>query len=134
MRVAIPIWRGCVSPLFEAAGCLLLLRLARGVDFGRRLIDLADRPPAARAQLLWLEGVEVLICGALSRPVQRMLEANKIEVIGWIRGEVEDVLAAFMQGRLGHPRYQLPGVHRRDRRRRRRRGVPNGRKSRPEGE
>ena len=115
MRIAIPIWRGCVSPLFEAAGCLLVLRLVNDTELERKRIHLADQPPAARAQLLWLERIEVLICGALSRPVQRMLEANGVKVLGWVKGTVEEVLAAFLEGRLDDPRYQLPGCRRRGR-------------------
>ncbi len=123
MRIAIPIWRGVISPLFESAGCLLVLRFAHGAELERKRIQVTDLTPAARAQLLWLERVEVLICGALSRPVQRMLEANGVRVIGWIKGEVEDVLAAFVCGRLGQARYQLPGCrHRRRRGKHRRRG------------
>ena len=125
MRLAITVWRGCVSPLFEAAGSLLLVRLGPSAELDRIQIRLSDRSPAARAQLLWLEKVELLICGALSRSVQRMLEANGIRVIGWIRGEVEEVLAAFDQGRLDQACYQLPGGRRQ---RQRRRGGNNGRR------
>ena len=127
MRIAVPIWRGIVSPLFESAGCLLVVRFAQGAELDRKRIQLTNETPAARAQLLWLQRVEVLICGALSRPVQRMLEANEVRVIGWIKGEVEEVLTAFVAGRLGQARFQLPGRRRRrakqtDRRGRRRGG------------
>jgi len=51
----------------------------------------------------------VLLCGALSRPLDRMLTAAGIEIIPFLRGRADDVLNAYFAGRLLEPGFMLPG-------------------------
>jgi predicted Fe-Mo cluster-binding NifX family protein len=60
--------------------------------------------------------VRKLVCGAVSAPVQDELDRRGIEVIGFVAGEVDDVLRALMTGRLPHPALAMPGCGRRRRR------------------
>lgn len=60
-------------------------------------------------------GVEVLICGAVSRDLEDELVASGIEVIAGIRGEVRAVVRAALRGSLMQPRFLLPGAQSRRR-------------------
>jgi len=125
MLVAIPQWRGRVSPVFDAAAQIVLVELAEGREVGRRLDTLPVGPPAMRAGRLAELGVGVLVCGAISRPLEWMLRAQSIEVIPCICGEVEEVIQALCDGSLDQERFVMPGCSGRRRRycrRRRRRG------------
>mgnify|MGYP006281125483 CR=1 FL=1 len=130
MRVAVPIWGEVVSPLFDSAGSLLVVRFGHDGELERQQLAMAGATPAIRAQLLVRVGVEVLLCGAISRSAQRMLNAGGITVVGWVTGPVDEVLQAFLDDELDRPRFQLPGCCGRGRQRRRRaRWGPDGRRN-----
>ena len=64
MKLAIPVWQGRISPVFDVAGQLLLVELADGREVARqeRMVDetAADERSRKLAEL----GVETLICAA----------------------------------------------------------------------
>jgi predicted Fe-Mo cluster-binding NifX family protein len=110
MRLAIPVWNDRVSPVFDTASCLMLLDLAEGVEQGRRLVEVVEASfPTQRAKRLAELGVNVLICGAISRPLATCLAVAGIVLIPWVAGPVEDVLRAYLAGRLSEPRWRMPG-------------------------
>ncbi len=61
-------------------------------------------------------GIDVLICGAVSRELEEKLVASGVEVVAEIRGRFEEVVRAYAEGRLFQPRFLLPGNHARCRR------------------
>ena len=126
MRVAIPVWNDRVSPVFDTATCLMLLDLAEGAEQSRQLVEVAQTSfPTQRAKHLAELGVNVLICGAISRPLAGLVSAAGIVLIPWVAGPVEDVLRAYVAGRLSEPCWRMPGcggAHRR----REARGGPRG--------
>ena len=63
--------------------------------------------------------VDTLICGAISRHFQRILDSGGIKVIPWISGAAEDVLTAYLEGDLFHPRFLMPGCSRHEREKKR---------------
>ena len=110
MRVAIPVWNDRISPVFDAATCLMLLDVADGVEQGRQLVEVAQAPlPTQRTKRLAELGVNVLICGAISRPLATFVSAVGIVLIPWVAGPVEEVLRAYLAGRLSEPRWRMPG-------------------------
>jgi len=109
MRVAISHWHGRVSPVFDVAGNMLLVDVADGREQARRNVAIAAEQPQARANLLVEHGVTVLICGAISWPLERALSAAGIAVIPQTCGDVEQVLAAFINGQLQQDAFLMPG-------------------------
>ena len=110
MKVAIPVWNDRVSPVFDAASCLMLLDVADGAEQGRQLVEASQASfPTQRASRLAELGVNVLICGAISRPLASFVSAAGIILIPWVAGPVEDVLGAYLAGRLSEPRWRMPG-------------------------
>jgi predicted Fe-Mo cluster-binding NifX family protein len=109
MKVAVPVWQGRVSPVFDVAGQLLLVELVEDVEASRREHRLPDAEPQQRvAQLSELQ-VETLICGAISQALEALLTENGIKVYGRVCGNVDDVLGAFATGSLGATRFAMPG-------------------------
>ena len=110
MRLAIPVWNDRVSPVFDTAGRLLLLDLADGVERGRQVVEVAQASsPAERAKRLAELGVNVLVCGAISRPLAGCVSAAGIAIVPWVAGPVEEVLRAYLVGKLSEPRWRMPG-------------------------
>jgi len=109
MRVAIPQWEGRVSPVFDVAGSLLLVNLEHGVEIALRDVVMTDDIPAERARRMAAMGIHTLICGAVSRPLELALQHSGIEVISQICGDVNQVLYAYKNGRIGQPMFFMPG-------------------------
>ena len=109
MRIAVPVWRDRVSPVFDVAGSLRLVDLEDGTPLRRSDANIQEDDPGVRVQKLSELGVDVLICGAISRPLETMLTAAGVKVIAQVCGGVEEVLEAYRSGRLGEPAFAKPG-------------------------
>jgi len=127
MRIAIPQWQGRVSPVFDVAANLLLVDVADTREVGRQEVPLTAVHPAYRAQELARLPVNVLICGAISRPLEMAVCSLGVQVIAQVCGQVEEVLKAFLEGRLSNPVFLMPGCCGRRRRLQRGRGRGFGR-------
>jgi predicted Fe-Mo cluster-binding NifX family protein len=109
MKLAIPVWQGRLSPVFDVAGQLLLVELTDGQEIAREEQIIQERTPDQRAEKLAELGVGTLICAGISQSLEAMLANAGIRVIARVCGGVEDVLAAFVGGRLGEERFAMPG-------------------------
>jgi len=109
MRIAIPIWERKVSPVLDTASRLLILDIEEGSEHSRSEILLDEQDLSRRCLRVQALGVDILICGAVSRPFLRMLIASDVSVISGISGHAEDVLEACLQGNLGHSKFLMPG-------------------------
>jgi predicted Fe-Mo cluster-binding NifX family protein len=117
MNVAIPVWQGRVSPVFDAARTLHLSRIGpEGGEEDCRTVEIAAAYPTQRVTQLMDLDVDVLVCGAVSAPLAEMIAASGIRLVAFVTGEVEDVLAAYLRGELPDPAYALPGCGGRGRR------------------
>ncbi len=123
MRVAIPTWCGRVSPVFDVARHLLLVDVDGDTEVGREQVDIEDTRTTRRAKRLAELGVNMLICEAISAPLQATLTSADVLVVPHACGPVEEVLRAFLAGRLADDAFLMPGCCGRRRRvRSRRRG------------
>ena len=127
MKVAIPIWAGRVSPVLDVARRLVVAEFEAGNEINRQEEPLAETDLFRRAQRIHELGVDLLICGAVSRPLEDMLRANGVQVIPWICGPVDDVLELFISRQSLSPNYLMPGCCGR---RRQARGAGAGRRGR----
>ncbi len=109
MRIAIPQWQGRVSPVLDAAANLLVVEVTDGQPASRREFHLAAPDPIERAQEIGREGADVLICGALSWPLEAALSSAGIRVVSHVCGSVDAVLEAFLDGSLGRSTFVMPG-------------------------
>ena len=109
MKVAIPQWQGRVSPVFDVAARLLLVEMQDGQESWRGEYPLTIDNPMERAKWLGRLGADALICGAISRPLEMALSAEGVRVIAQVCGQVDEVLAAFAEGRLDNQSFLMPG-------------------------
>ncbi|MBN1851245.1 MAG: NifB/NifX family molybdenum-iron cluster-binding protein [Pirellulales bacterium] len=117
MRAAIPICDGRISPVFDAARRLLLVDIENGREIWRTEQIMDEPEPTFRARRIVEFGANILICGAISRPLEATLVSAGVEVIPQTCGQVEEVLRAFMAGQLTEQAFLMPGScgHRRRR-------------------
>jgi predicted Fe-Mo cluster-binding NifX family protein len=109
MKVGIPTWDGRISPVLDVARRLLIVDVKGNSEVSRSGADLAGTHPAARVEQMRGLGVEVLICGAVSWPLEAILTSAGVRVIPQTCGLVEDVLRAFLAGQLRDESFLMPG-------------------------
>jgi predicted Fe-Mo cluster-binding NifX family protein len=113
MKVALSVFKGCISTVFDASQHLLVLEINGSGEQKRTMVKLETNDPIRRASQLSEEGINVLICGAISMPMQASISARSIVVYPFVRGKLEDVISAYHDGNLGQAVYSLPGCRRR---------------------
>lgn len=91
----------------------MLVEVSDGREVRRETRTLAHRNPWGRTLEVAQLGTEVLICGAISWPLEIALCEAGITVVPQTCGPVEKVLAAFINDRLDDKAYVMPGCGRR---------------------
>jgi len=109
MRVAVPIWEDRISPVFDTASRLLIIEVENQIEASRFETYMDEQDLYRRCFRIQNLGVDILICGAISRPYFRRLMATGINIITGISGHPEEVLEAFLQGTLYQQRFSMPG-------------------------
>ena len=109
MRIAISFQQDRVSPVFDVAGCILIVDTATGLTVRRNQRTLAQGDCLTRALQVSQFGVEVLICGAISWPLENALSSMGVQVIACICGPVEEVITAFLNQTLAESAFIMPG-------------------------
>ena len=117
--IAITEWNGVVSPLFDAA-CRWCIVRPDGSRAGHvvKTLSLADQ-----VQLCSTEGVEIMICGAITAHARSLLEERGIRVISWVCGPVDLLIGTFRSGGELTVQFAMPGCRGEGCRGRRRRGM-----------
>ncbi|MBN2429742.1 MAG: NifB/NifX family molybdenum-iron cluster-binding protein [Deltaproteobacteria bacterium] len=128
MIVAMPVWNERIAPLFDVCQKLRLAEIEKGFVVSVSEMDFCQGEPSGKALQLEELGVAVLICGAISRPVQSIVTARNIQVIPFISGVGTEVIEAWLNGSLDDPSFVMPGCcGRRKRCRSGKETVPRGR-------
>jgi predicted Fe-Mo cluster-binding NifX family protein len=109
MKVAVAHWQGRISPVFDVADRLFLLDVEDGREINRESLRLASRNPFLRTKELSEIGLNVLLCGAVSLTLEKALIGAGIRVIGFLGGELETIINAFLAGNLSDGRDRKPG-------------------------
>ncbi len=117
MKAAFSTWDERIAPVFDVARYVLLVS-----DDGSETeaITLPDGSPNRKVQALAERGVDVLVCGAISRQVEGIVHAHNIRLIPFVSGQLDQVVEAWHKGELDEAAYAMPGCC--GRRQRRRRG------------
>jgi predicted Fe-Mo cluster-binding NifX family protein len=118
-QVALTIWGSRISPVYESASQIRLVQINDMQTAGMRDMPLAP-DPVHRIGMFREHGVQVLICGAISGLQASIIQACEIRLFPFVTGEVNEVLTAYMHGKLNSMRYTMPGCFGRQRHRRRR--------------
>lgn len=109
MKIALAVWNGRISPVFDVSRELLVVEAEHGRTAERIRVHFSNDHPMHKVRRLLEMEVEVLLCGAVSRQLLETLEASGIKVLAFVSGEVEPVIAAYLRGRLPSPEMTMPG-------------------------
>ncbi|MBN1908640.1 MAG: NifB/NifX family molybdenum-iron cluster-binding protein [Pirellulales bacterium] len=103
MRIAIPSFGTRVSPRFDCAGTILVVEIAdsqaaEGPSQTRREEKAVNWDAAERVERLIAWDVDVVLCGGIDCWSVEALQSAGITVYGWVAGEIEEALSAFLRG------------------------------------
>ena len=113
MRLALSVFNDCISTVFDAADQFLIVEMDGTGDFKRTSGKFPTNDPAGRAFQLKSRSIDVLICGAISRPMQSAIISQGIKIHPFIRGKVNEIVEAYQNNQLDGSTFLLPGCRRR---------------------
>lgn len=110
MRIALTVWNGRIAPVFDVAGTVRLIELQGDTITEDRLVSFPHSSGMiSRVAALVEHRIDVLVCGAVSRPVHRMLADSGIKVHSFVAGDADEVFEALMTGSLEEKPFFMPG-------------------------
>jgi predicted Fe-Mo cluster-binding NifX family protein len=124
MKAAFSVWDNRIAPVFDVSRQILLVETKAGRIISERREALADAIPEQRAACLAELSVDILVCGAVSRPLQEMLATYNIRVIPFVAGDLHKVIGAWLAGKGKIDLFSMPGCCKRKGRIRASEGVP----------
>jgi predicted Fe-Mo cluster-binding NifX family protein len=122
MKVVLPIDGDRISPVLDVARSFALVTAGSDGTVNRQEVLIADADPIAKVRRIAELGARVLICGALSWPLEAMFTSAGMRVIPNTCGPLDEVAAAFFAGDLTERAFLLPGCPDRQHRHRHRHG------------
>ena len=109
MRVAISTFSDRISPVFDVARHLLVVDIDGDVVSGRHEESIDVTNFIRRANYLKDLGIEVIICGGVSKSLEEKMRERGMRVVSQRCGFAEEVLAAYISGKLTNRAFLMPG-------------------------
>ncbi|PIS30745.1 MAG: hypothetical protein COT43_01310 [Candidatus Marinimicrobia bacterium CG08_land_8_20_14_0_20_45_22] len=112
MKVAFTIWNNRIAPVFDTAGQIHIAETESGrvISLEQEFIPI-DLTPAMKAARLKELGIEVLVCGAISRPLHETIIAHGIYVIPFVAGDLDEIIQAWLTKRSDWNVFAMPGCY-----------------------
>jgi len=109
MKVAVTVWEDSVSTVCDFSSRLLVFDVMGDEVKNRSFLPFETEILSEKVNQLDELGIKVLLCGAISRPLERRIRASGVQVIPCLRGSIEEVIRAYLDGGLSDARFILPG-------------------------
>jgi predicted Fe-Mo cluster-binding NifX family protein len=107
--LAIPVLRSRVAPVLNWCSRIQIFPEEPSQAGGGQELILPQLEAVQRLHVLRQEGVNTLICGALSADLLRYARDLGLAVVSGVAGEVHEVVQSYWQNNLDHPQFWLPG-------------------------
>ena len=112
MKIAIPVWNQQISTVFDFSRRIMTAHIRTGTVTDTQYHDVYATTMVGRTACLRDLNVDVLLCGAISLPLERMIIASGITVIPFLKGTVPEILDAYLSGHIVDSQFSLPGCRR----------------------
>ncbi len=109
MKIALSFWRGRIAPVFDVSEKVVLVELQSNRAIRRREVVLVRSGPSGCLDQLRHLGVDLVICGAISRWLEKTLNQAGIRVVGFVCGDIEAIIDAVENGRVSDACFRMPG-------------------------
>jgi len=109
LKAAFATWNNRIAPVFDAADHMHIVEIEAGGIVKEHLERLRSDAPVKKVLRLVEMGVDTLVCGAVSKPVYGILVAQGINVVGFVAGDLQQVVHAWLDGTISDPCFAMPG-------------------------
>lgn len=109
MNICLAVYRDRIASLLETADRLIIVRPPDYEMSQLQSIPISNSAHHEMLQILRSNNVSTLICGAISGCVWDFFQANKIDVVPWITGNIVEVVAALRSNSLLSSNLIMPG-------------------------
>jgi len=116
VKVAFAVWNGRIAPVFDVSRQVIIVEVDAGREVSRSQGMFESDDARQKADCLRRWGVQTLVCGAVSHSYAALLSQSTIKTIAFVAGEIDEIVGAFLGGRLHQRDYRMPGCACRGRR------------------
>jgi len=109
MKICLAAYGNRIASLLETSDRLILVHSPDFDKTNLQTIPLYSGSYNEILKILQENGVNTLICGAITACVHDLLQAQNIEIIPWITGNVSDIIDALNKQRVLSPKFNMPG-------------------------
>lgn len=109
MKAAFATWNNRIAPQFDAARQVHIVDAYAGAIAVERMETFRSQVPIEKVSRLVDLGVDTLVCGAISRPIQALLAAQGIRVVPFVSGDLSAVIRAWLDGGHAYASFAMPG-------------------------
>jgi len=109
MKLMVPTLRNRISPVLDVARHFLLVDTEGDGKTKHREFLIESTEITAKAKKIVDMGTQVLICGAISWPLEALLVSAGVQVIPNTCGIVEEVIKVFLSGEFTEQAFLMPG-------------------------
>jgi predicted Fe-Mo cluster-binding NifX family protein len=113
MKTAFAHWDHRIAPVFDTARQVHVVETESGQIIGEKQEILTEDLTVQKVLQLVELGIDTLVCGAITRPMQGLVAAYGIQVIPFVAGDLREVIQAWLRGNMLRDEFAMPGCRRR---------------------
>lgn len=114
MKAAFAVWNNRIAPVFDVAREIRLIEAESGNVLTERDEKLPMESGTEKGRRLTELGVEMLVCGAISRFMLSQITAFDIRVVPFLAGDLREIIGAWLTGDFRKEAFIMPGCCRRN--------------------
>lgn len=109
-KAAFATWNQRIAPVFDVTRSIWIVETKDGTIVHQSQTQMAGDIPNLKAAQLTELGVDTLVCGAISNLLRAIIAANGIRVVAFVAGDLQEVVRAWVCGKLvGTSAFAMPG-------------------------
>lgn len=101
--LAIPNFGDRISPRLDYSSNIQLFKIEDKKEISRETVKMVCHTNLERLNLILDLKPDIIICNGISDLLLNELKLNKIDVIPWIHGEVNDVVKKYLKNKIVEP-------------------------------
>lgn len=109
MKAAFSYMDNRIAPVFDTARNIFLVEAMSRKIVSERREEFDANLPFQKAIYFVELGVDLLVCGAISRPLYDVMGAYGVHIFPFVAGELRQVVVAWVNGSLRASRFAMPG-------------------------
>lgn len=109
MKAAFSIWEDRIAPVFDTSQFIQIVEVEKNCVLDKKNESLNEEVALQKLMRLANLQINTLICGAIARQTYLTASMHGISVIPFIAGGVDEVITAWLNGKLSVKNFAMPG-------------------------